>query len=134
MPLIHLPSRIIGRWLFPSRIKQARAFAQSGIAIIPETALADPQVAGILLNLDSPSCAGFRAILHAPATYVRVATLGDPTKLEQQSKVKQLEFDALHAEIAADNSARAGALPATTQPYQARLIAAKSAISAGSWS
>lgn len=109
MPLIHLASRIIGTPLliarpkldvilsvlgsriglpdrdmaFPiSEPKQARAFAQSGIAVIPvfgtlvkrslgldaasglmaydelesrlQTALADPQVAGILLDLDSP--------------------------------------------------------------------------------
>ncbi|MBE7527458.1 MAG: S49 family peptidase [Thermomonas sp.] len=109
MPLIHLASRIIGTPLLIARPKldvilsvlgsriglpdremafpipepkQARAFAQSGIAVIPvfgtlvkrslgldaasglmaydelesrlETALADPQVAGILLNLDSP--------------------------------------------------------------------------------
>ena len=109
MPLIHLASRIIGTPLLIARPKldvilsvlgsriglpdrdmafpipepkQARAFAQSGIAVIPvfgtlvkrslgldaasglmaydelesrlETALADPQVAGILLDLDSP--------------------------------------------------------------------------------
>jgi len=109
MPLIHLASRILGTPLLIARPKldvilsvlgsriglpnremafpipepkQARAFAQSGIAVIPvfgtlvkrslgldaasglmaydelesrlETALADPQVAGILLDLDSP--------------------------------------------------------------------------------
>lgn len=109
MPLIHLASRIIGTPLLIARPKldvilsvlgsriglpdrdmpfpipepkQARAFAQSGIAVIPvfgtlvkrslgldaasglmaydelesrlETALADSQVAGILLDLDSP--------------------------------------------------------------------------------
>lgn len=109
MPLIHLASRIIGTPLLIARPKldvilsvlgsriglpdremafpipepkQARAFAQSGIAVIPvfgtlvkrslgldavsglmaydelesrlEIALADPQVAGILLDLDSP--------------------------------------------------------------------------------